>query len=97
VTGDFNDFDLTVDPNPMLKSSVLSTIRASCGGLETAVSKQDSRSSTVYGVLIDHILVSKHWHVESCVIHTSSDTKEQAVKERTSDHFPVSAKLELTQ
>lgn len=97
VTGDFNDFDLTIDPNPVLRSSVLSTVRASCGGLETAASKQEGRSSTVYGVLIDHILVNKYWRVESCVIHKSRDTQEQAVKDRTSDHFPVSARLSQKQ
>ena len=94
VTGDFNDFDLDIDENPHIRSSVLSTIRNTIG-LATAAVTQSLRTSTVYGVLIDHILTSKHWQIENCIIHKSDDSKDQEVKDRTSDHFPVSALLKL--
>ena len=96
VAGDFNDFDLVLDEKPVIRSTVLSSLRACCGGLSSAAAAQSARSSTVYGVLIDHILTSRHWSVAECTIHKSQDAQEQPVKDRTSDHYPVSAKLTLS-
>jgi endonuclease/exonuclease/phosphatase family metal-dependent hydrolase len=95
VTGDFNDFDLEIDANALLRSTVLSTVRKSCGGLATAGELQPLRTTTVYGVMIDHVLVNKHLQFESCIVHKSADLQETPVKDRTSDHYPISCSIAL--
>lgn len=99
VLGDFNDFDCSVEcaKAPPMHSGVLDMVRSSWGGLATAaehVHPVSSRSSTVYGDLIDHILVDQHLSIERAEIHpVPGDTAEMSTQDRTSDHFPLIAWL----
>lgn len=98
VLGDFNDFDCSVKcgKDAPIQSGVVESIK-SWGKLETAVERVEpmaSRSSTVYGDMIDHILVDGTFVVSQArVYHSDSDTAEMMTCNRTSDHFPLVAWL----
>lgn len=101
LLGDFNDFDCSVvcAKEPPIRSGVLEKVRK-CWSLDTAlehVQPVQSRMSTVYGDMIDHILVDttkgfEIWRAE--VYLRGGDTAQMTGPERTSDHFPLACWLQ---
>jgi len=106
ILGDFNDFDLSFPCAypPQIRSKVLERIT---NGLDTLkpypkvfynclqkVPYKEKRVSSIFRVLIDHILVDTAVeNVQNCVVQKQDDPKD----DRVSDHWPVCVDLLCTQ
>lgn len=107
LLGDFNDFDEALPrarSSLPLYSGVLRQIRTSADTLKDVIhyasaaeAAAEPVASTVYGDLIDHVLVdTERARITSCVVGVHpTDTADTVLLNRTSDHFPLMAWVEL--